>query len=161
MCEIEGTQTKGESGSTQIQAYMSIANSVINVEKLWFLDNKNLLHNIKHSSARARSLAWTQLCPTSMNIPNIQYVLGIIIQFRSNCVVISHQLPTQEILKISYPKFVRLYHLQMMDKTSIELTQPMSFYFDIINTNVTFKISMIGTQHFNLYKNLHCLRIVQ
>ena len=79
MCEIEGTQTKGESGSTQIQAYMSIANSVINVEKLWFLDNKNLLHNIKHSSARARSLAWTQLCPTSMNIPNIQYVLGIII----------------------------------------------------------------------------------
>ena len=106
---------------SQIQAYMNtIANSVINIENILFLDNKNLLHDIKNSFTRPRSPAWRQLCPRLMNIPNTHYVLGKTIYSFILIIIIWHQLPTQEILNISYLLLGHLNHHQMMDEKSIQ-----------------------------------------
>ena len=45
---------------------------------------------------------------------------GTSIQFNNDFAVISHELPTGEMLRVTCPKSGRLYPLQMMDKTPIQ-----------------------------------------
>ena len=71
----------------------------------------------------------------TVSIPNVYYVPGVMrnlisvseatkngtsIQFNNNFAIISHELPTGEMLRVTCPKSGRLYPLQMMDKTPIQ-----------------------------------------
>ena len=46
--------------------------------------------------------------------------IGRSIQFNNNFAIISYEFSTGEMLRVTYPKYGRLYPLQMVDKTPIQ-----------------------------------------